>query len=91
MDPQQKRRKELIGKVISDKMTKTVIVQTTRLARHPVYEKVVRHLTNYKVHDEESRAKTGDVVRIVETRPLSKEKRWKVVQVVSKQKQENTV
>ena len=80
----QLRRKELIGTVISDKMNKTIVVEVQRLARHPLYEKVVRHYAKYKVHNEESKAKTGDTVRIVETRPLSKEKRWRLVQVISK-------
>lgn len=88
MSQQQGRRKELTGVVISDKMAKTVIVRVTRLARHPIYEKVMRHYVNYKVHDEESKAKAGDTVRIVETRPLSKDKRWKVVGIISKVKQE---
>ena len=88
MSQQPGRRKELTGVVTSDKMTKTVVVQVTRLARHPVYEKVMRHYAHYKVHDEESKAKTGDTVRIVETRPLSKDKRWKIVGLISTMKQE---
>ena len=77
-----KKRKELIGIVSSDKMDKTIVVEVTRLARHSVYEKVVRHYACYKVHDEEEKAKVGDRVRIVETRPLSKEKRWRLTQVI---------
>jgi small subunit ribosomal protein S17 len=88
MSQQPGRRKELTGVVTSDKMAKTVVVRVTRLARHPTYEKVMRHYVHYKVHDEESKAKTGDTVRIVETRPLSKDKRWKVVGIISKLKQE---
>ncbi len=91
MSQQPGRRKELTGIVTSDKMTKTVVVRVTRLARHPTYEKVIRHYVNYKVHDEESKAKIGDTVRIMETRPLSKEKRWKVAGIISKLKQETSV
>lgn len=82
-----KRRRELIGTVVSNKMQKTVVVGVQRLARHRVYEKVIRHYKKYKAHDEESKAKVGDVVRMMETKPLSKEKRWRVVEVLSKQKQ----
>lgn len=83
---QQVKSKELVGTVISDKMAKTVVVRVTRLARHSMYEKVIRHYTNYKAHDGESRAKMGDTIRMVETRPLSRDKRWRVVQILSKQK-----
>ena len=75
-------RKEMIGTVISDKMNKTIVVRVDRLVRHPKYTKVVKRSSKFKVHDEEKKAKAGDKVRISETRPLSKEKRWRLVQVL---------
>lgn len=77
-------KKTRIGQVISNKMQKTVIVsvQTTKL--HPLYKKAIKKITNYKVHDEESACKEGDTVRIVETRPLSREKHWRVEEILTK-------
>ena len=72
----------MIGTVISDKMNKTIVVRVDRLVRHPKYTKVVKRSSKFKVHDEEKKAKAGDKVRISETRPLSKEKRWRLVQVL---------
>ena len=80
----QKERTTRTGKVVSDRMDKTVVVLVKILRRHPLYKKVVRHTSKFKVHDETNACKVGDVVRIVETRPLSKEKRWRVVEIVSK-------
>jgi small subunit ribosomal protein S17 len=77
-------RKSRIGRVISDKMQNTVVVEVSRRGRHPVYEKIVRHTARYKAHDERSEAHVGDTVLIAETRPLSKDKRWRVVRVVEK-------
>ncbi len=79
-----KNRKIRIGKVISNKMQKTVVVQVEELRRHPLYKKVVRHKSNFKVHDENNTCNIGDTVKIVETRPLSKEKRWRIVEIVKK-------
>ena len=76
------RRKTRVGTVLSDKMAKTVIVGVTRKVAHPLYGKQVTRTKKYYAHDEESRAHAGDVVRIVETRPLSKTKRWRVVEVI---------
>ena len=76
-------RKERVGIVLSNKMTKTIVVQIRRKARHPEYGKVVEIAKKFKVHDEKSQAKPGDRVRIVETRPLSKEKRWRLVEILS--------
>jgi len=76
------RRREVVGQVISDKMDKTLTVQTYRSERHPKYKKFVRKTTIYKVHDEANSAKTGDTVRIFETRALSKTKRWKLAEIV---------
>jgi small subunit ribosomal protein S17 len=80
--PTRPTRKEMIGTVISDKMNKTIVVRVDRLVRHPKYNKVLKRSSKFKVHDEEKKAKTGDKVRISETRPLSKEKRWRLVQVL---------
>jgi small subunit ribosomal protein S17 len=77
-------RKKRIGIVLSDKMQKTIVVQIRRKALHPVYGKVVGHAAQFKVHDEKNDAKIGDRVLIQETRPLSKEKNWRLVQILEK-------
>jgi len=77
-------RKREIGIVASDKMGKTVTVKVERLVRHPVYKKYIKRYTTYKAHDEENRCNVGDKVLIVETRPLSKTKRWKVKEIIEK-------
>lgn len=77
-------RKTRVGRVVSDKMQKTVIVEVSRRGRHPVYKKIVQHSVRYKAHDERGEAHAGDTVLIAETRPLSKDKRWRVVRVVEK-------
>ena len=78
-----KRRHE-VGVVTSDKMNKTVVVRIDRRMPHPVYGKMVTRTRKLKAHDEENSAKTGDTVRIMETRPLSKDKRWRVVEIVER-------
>ena len=80
----KERRKIRTGTVISDKMDKTVVVLVRSLVRHPLYKKVVRHASKFKAHDETNDCKVGDVVKIVETRPLSKEKHWRVVEIISR-------
>jgi small subunit ribosomal protein S17 len=80
------RRKTLVGRVVSDKMDKTVVVLVERRFRHPVFEKVVRRSKKYMAHDEDNTCTVGTVVRIQETRPLSRRKRWKVVEVLGEQK-----
>jgi small subunit ribosomal protein S17 len=77
-------RKSRVGKVVSDKMQKTVVVVIERRVPHPVYGKMVTRTKKLKAHDEENTAKTGDTVRITETRPLSKDKRWRVVEIVER-------
>lgn len=77
-------RKSRIGTVVSDKMDKTVVVRIERLVRHPVYNKYVKRGGNCKAHDNDNSCKVGDRVLIVETRPLSKDKRWKVRQIIDK-------
>ena len=81
-------RKERVGVVVSDVQEKTIIVKVERRTTHPLYRKVVKVSKNFAVHDEKNEAKKGDTVRIAETRPLSKRKRWRLVEVVS-QAQEN--
>jgi small subunit ribosomal protein S17 len=78
-------RREKIGVVMSDKMNKTIVVQIKRKAPHPEYGKVMESAKKFKVHDEKNEAKVGDRVRIAETRPLSKEKRWRLVEILSHQ------
>lgn len=82
MTAPRKQRKEQVGVVVSDRMTKTVVVRVETLRRHPFYRKTVRHVQRYKAHDEHNTSKVGDVVVIAETRPLSKDKRWRVVRIV---------
>lgn len=78
------RRKVLVGRVLSDKMDKTVVVAVTILHHHPLYKKAVRRVRKYHAHDEENASRTGDEVRLVETRPLSKQKRWRVAEILSR-------
>ena len=77
-------RKRLVGSVVSDKMDKTVVVRVERLVRHPRYGKVLRRTKRYKAHDEGSVCCIGDLVRIVESRPLSREKRWVVEEILKR-------
>lgn len=78
------KRKVRTGVVVSDKMAKTIIVSINRLAKHPVYGRVIKKTNKFKVHDEKNTAKVGDIVKIEETRPLSKDKRWRLVEVIKK-------
>ena len=78
------RARRASGIVVSDKMQKTVVVAIERRVAHPVYGKMITRTKRLKAHDEENSAKTGDTVRIVETRPLSKDKRWRVVEIVER-------
>lgn len=77
-------RKTRVGLVVSDKMQKTVVVAIERRVAHPVYGKMMTRTTKLKAHDEQNSAKQGDTVRIMETRPLSKDKRWRVVEIVER-------
>lgn len=79
-------RKVRVGVVVSDKMQKTVVVAIERRVPHPVYGKMVTRTTRLKAHDEQNTAKSGDTVRIMETRPMSKDKRWRVVEIVERAK-----
>jgi small subunit ribosomal protein S17 len=78
------RRREVFGEVVSDKMEKTVIVVVKRFTRHQTYGKIIRRITRLKAHDEKNECRVGDYVRLVETRPLSKDKHFRVAQIVEK-------
>ncbi len=77
-------RKTFEGTVVSDKMTKTIVVQITRKVRHALYHRIIQKSKKFKVHDEKNEARQGDWVRISETRPLSKDKRWRLIEVLKK-------
>jgi small subunit ribosomal protein S17 len=82
----RKLRKTKTGSVTSDKMDKTITVAVERKVKHPIYGKFVKKTTKFHAHDETNEAKPGDVVRIMETRPLSKTKRWRLVEIIDKAK-----
>lgn len=77
-------RKTRIGKVVSDKMDKTIVVAVETNKRHPLYKKIIKSTYKLKAHDEENSAHVGDIVKVMETRPLSKDKRWRLVSIVEK-------
>jgi small subunit ribosomal protein S17 len=79
-----KRRQQKVGRVMSDKMQKTIVVAVESIKRHPIYKRTYKETTRFKAHDETNRARIGDVVRIEETRPLSKEKRWRLVEIITR-------
>lgn len=81
---QRNKRKVRVGKVVSDAMDKTVVVAVERLVRHPLYERTMRRTTKFKAHDEQNEAHVGDIVEIMETRPLSREKRWRVTRILER-------
>ncbi len=76
------RRKVLLGEVVSDRMHKTITVKVERRIRHSIYERVIKRSKKYHAHDEQNQCQVGDQVRIIETRPLSKTKRWRLLEVV---------
>ena len=78
------RRKTMVGRVVSNKMDKTSVVAVETMMRHPLYKKVVKRVKKYKAHDENNETQVGDIVRMVESRPLSKEKRWVITEVVQR-------
>jgi small subunit ribosomal protein S17 len=82
----QVNRKNMIGKVTSDKMDKTIAIRVETVKQHPLYKKTIKTSKKYKAHDANNEAKTGDIVKIMETRPLSKEKRWTLMEIVQKAK-----
>ena len=79
-------RKTRIGKVVSDKMDKTIVVLVERRVRHPLYKKIVRKTYKLKSHDENNECNIGDTVKVMETRPLSKDKRWRLVEIIERAK-----
>jgi len=80
----ENRRKERVGIVTSDKMMKTIVVQVRRKALHPLYGKVIEKASKFKAHDEQNSCNIGDRVRMIETRPISKDKHWRVVEILEK-------
>ncbi|GAX89312.1 30S ribosomal protein S17 [Effusibacillus lacus] len=84
MSVERNYRKVRVGKVVSDKMDKTIVVAVESHEKHPLYGKKITVTKKYKAHDENNTAKIGDIVKIMETRPLSKDKRWRLVEVVEK-------
>lgn len=84
---ERKARKTRIGKVVSDKMDKTVVVAVENLERHPLYGKIIKLTKTFKAHDEENACRNGDKVKVMETRPLSKDKRWRVIEILEREEQ----
>lgn len=86
LNQERSLRKSRVGNVVSDKMDKTVVVAIVDNVRHPLYKKIVKRTIKFKAHDENNECKKGDKVQIIETRPLSKDKRWRVAKIVEKAK-----
>ncbi len=86
MDMDRGYRKVRVGKVVSDKMDKTIVVAVQTVTKHPVYKKQIKSTNKFKAHDENNECGIGDTVKIMETRPLSKEKRWRLIEIVEKAK-----
>lgn len=84
MTTERGNRKTRVGIVVSDKMDKTVVVKVDNLVKHPVYKKIIKRRVTYKAHDEQNACTVGDKVLIVETRPLSRDKRWRVREIIEK-------
>lgn len=84
MENIQKNKKELIGLIVSDKMDKSIVVQVERFVQHKVYKKFMKRYKKYHVHDEKNECKIGDTVKIIETRPLSKLKRFRMIEIVKR-------
>ncbi len=80
----ERQRKNRIGRVVSNKMEKTVVVAVETARRHPLYKKTIKRTVKHKAHDKNNECGPGDIVRIVETRPLSKQKRWRVVEIITR-------
>ncbi|AZR74727.1 30S ribosomal protein S17 [Anoxybacter fermentans] len=84
MAKERGKRKILVGTVVSDKMDKTVVFEVERRTQHPLYKRVIRRTKRYKAHDENNECRVGDKIKVMETRPLSKEKRWRVVEIIER-------
>ncbi len=87
VEEQRNLRKVRQGKVVSDKMDKTIVVAVEDRVRHPLYKRTIRQTKKFKAHDEENSCRIGDIVRIMETRPLSKEKRWRLIEILERAEQ----
>ncbi|PHJ37207.1 30S ribosomal protein S17 [Desulforamulus profundi] len=87
MEEQRNMRKVRQGRVVSDKMDKTIVVAVEDRVRHPLYNRTIRQTKKFKAHDEENSCRIGDTVRIMETRPLSKDKRWRVIEILERAEQ----
>lgn len=86
MSEERSMRKTIVGRVVSNKMDKTVVVSIQDSVKHPMYSKIIKRTVKRKAHDENNECNVGDRVRIMETRPLSKDKRWRVVEIIEKAK-----
>jgi len=84
---QRKRRQQKVGRVTSNKMQKTIVVAVESLKQHPIYKRTYKYTNKFKAHDEHNDARMGDIVRIEETRPLSKEKRWRLIEIIKRAEQ----
>ena len=88
MNTDRALRKSRVGKVVSNKMDKTIVVAIEGSKKHPLYKKIIKHTVKFKAHDEKNEAKKGDTVRIAETRPLSRNKCWRLIEIISRAVQE---
>ena len=86
MSEERNMRKTVVGRVVSDKMDKTIVVAVEDHVKHPLYKKIVKRTYKLKAHDENNECKIGDTVKVMETRPLSKDKRWRLVEIMEKAK-----
>lgn len=86
MSEERNSRMTRVGKVVSDKMNKTIVVSIERVVRHPLYHKAVKKTVKFKAHDENNESRIGDIVEVMQTRPLSRDKCWRVVKIVERAK-----
>lgn len=86
MNEERNKRKQRVGTVVSDRMDKTIVVAVTEHVRHPLYKKYIKRTVKMKAHDENNECSIGDRVRVMETRPLSREKRWRLVEIIERAK-----
>ena len=86
MNTDRALRKSRVGKVVSNKMDKTIVVAIEGSKKHPLYKKIIKHTVKFKAHDEKNECGIGDTVEVMETRPLSKDKRWRLVRIIEKAK-----
>ena len=82
----ENKRKTRVGRVVSNKMDKTVVVAVETLRHHPLYKKTIKRAAKFKAHDEKNECRPGDIVKIIETRPLSREKRWRVAEIITRER-----